>query len=66
MLNTNLKHLETADEHASAILDNEFAKTAQDQEISINGFSPLGCEVKANITVRSLDLNGEDMYAFRW
>ena len=66
MLYTNLKHLATADEHSSAILDNEFAKIAQDQEISINMSSPFGCEVKANIIVRSLDLNGEDMYAFRW
>jgi thioredoxin 1 len=50
----------------TSILDNEFAKTAQDHEISINGCSPLGFEVKPNITVRNLELNGEDLRAFRW
>jgi thioredoxin 1 len=50
----------------TSILDNEFAKTAQDHEISINGCSAFGCEVKANVTVRNLELNGEDLRSFRW
>ena len=50
----------------TGILDNEFAKTAQGHEISINGCSAFGCEVNANVTVRNLELNGEDLRSFRW
>ena len=48
-----------------SILDNEFSKTAPDRETSINGSFHFGCEVNANVTIRSLDLNGEDLHAFR-
>ena len=35
-------------------------------ELNKNRFSPFGCEIKSTITVKSLEMDVEDLSAFRW
>ena len=52
------------------ILDKEFALTITDAivypDLSFRSSFPYGCDIKSEVTIRTLDLNGDDRHAFRW
>jgi thioredoxin 1 len=52
------------------ILDNQFTSTEIDQvvsqDLSIRSSLPFGCNIKSEVKIRSLDLEGDDRNAFRW
>jgi len=52
-----------------AILKKEFAATATDKadfpDLSINGSFLFGSDIKSDVTIRSLNLEGDDRNAFR-
>lgn len=52
------------------ILDKEFTSTLTDaavfHDLNIHGSFEFGCDIKSDVTIRTLDLDGEDRNAFRW
>ena len=76
MVHPNLKHSENTTlgiqsiTHAENPIKGESGATAKDQaaisKLSIGGFSAFGCEINSNITVKSLDLDVDDLSAFHW
>ncbi len=52
------------------ILDKEFAPTVSDatdfHDLNVRGLFLFGCDIKTDVTIRSLDLEGDDRHAFRW